>query len=520
MSVISRTLSVAFLLALATASATAATPEEIDLARNKGLAWLFANQQGDGSWKIPLSNLQAQPTAAVLEAYINAGVSHGYSFATAQAWLSNADPQSTDSLSRKCMALYRTGSNTATLITRLINMRHISTKSWGAYDQYYASFPDTSLALDALAITNTSYTDTGTSLGFISNRQNADGGWSYTSIYGEPGTSVSRVIPTSHNIATLSRYKTKGWNVDANITNGVNWLVARQKADGGFTDDLAATTGNPYETALAYLALIEAQNAGNAAAVAAQTNRDNARNFIIAQQQADGSWSGDPLSTALALQTLPTATLVDSDNDGIPDTVEALLLTNPEVADGRNLVKGNGDSVTGINTTVLLATIPVNRAFNMPLTVSGGTAPYTWSITSNGLPEGLLLGSSTGVISGIPITTGIFNFIYKVNDSVGLSSSTSSKIEVTPLPVLVRTTTVNYFDSLQAAYLAQPEGSSVTIQSRNVILNEDLTLDRDVEVFLTGGFDDVFENRTGVTTISGSLTIFGGSATVDDITIK
>ncbi len=315
------------LLSLFATTASAATPEQIDQARNKGIAWLLSNQQGDGSWKIPSSSLQTQPTAAALEAYINAGVNHGYSFASAQAWLTNVDSQSADSLSRQSTALYRTGASTTTLMARLINMRHLSTKSWGAYDQYYPSFPDTSLALDALAITNTSYTDTGTSLGFISSRQNSDGGWSFTSIYGEPGTSVSRSIPTSYNIATLSRYKAKGWSVDTNITNGVNWLVARQKTDGGFADGPAATIGSSYETALAYLALSEAKKAGNVAAVAAQAAMDNARNFLIAKQQTDGSWSGDPLSTSLTLQTLPTTILADSDNDGIPDVVESLLLT-------------------------------------------------------------------------------------------------------------------------------------------------------------------------------------------------
>lgn len=515
---------VGVLFCLLATSATAATQAEIDLARNKGIAWFYINQKGDGSWKIP-GGLQTQPTAAALEALLNSGITRGRFVAMAQSWLTNTVSQSTDSLSRQSIALYKSGANIAPLMTRLINMRHLRTKSWGAYNQYFGSFPDTPLALDALVITNTTYADTGASLGFICGKQNTDGGWSFTSISGEPGTSVSRVIPTAHNIATMGRYKTKGWSINTNITNGVNWLIARQKGDGGFADDLTATVGSPYETALAYIALNEAKKAGNAAAVAAQSVMDNALNFLIAQQQAGGSWNnGDPLATALALQTLPTVTLTDTDNDGIPDGVEALLFTNPAMADGRNLVGGNGQNISGITAPVLLASIPVNRAFSMSLTVNGGTAPYNWSLLSGSLPAGLSLGNSlgnsTGIISGTPTATGTFNFLYKVSDISGLYATTTSQIRVNPQPVMVLLPVIHYFDTLQLAYADQPDGGSATIQTRDVVLNEDLTFDREVTVLLGGGYDDIFTNRTGTTTLTGSLTIIGGSVAVDNITIQ
>ncbi|HEX7363995.1 MAG TPA: Ig domain-containing protein [Dehalococcoidia bacterium] len=51
--------------------------------------------------------------------------------------------------------------------------------------------------------------------------------------------------------------------------------------------------------------------------------------------------------------------------------------------------------------------------------VSGGTTPYTWSMTSGNLPSGITLGSSTGYISGIPEkgTAGTYSFIIGVTDS-------------------------------------------------------------------------------------------------------
>ena len=40
--------------------------------------------------------------------------------------------------------------------------------------------------------------------------------------------------------------------------------------------------------------------------------------------------------------------------------------------------------------------------YSLTLTASGGTAPYTWSVTAGSLPLGLTLNSASGVITGIP----------------------------------------------------------------------------------------------------------------------
>lgn len=121
MPVIARAFAVVFLCAFSF-EAMAATQEEIDQARNKGLAWFYVNQKGDGSWKTA-GGLQTQSTAAALEALLNAGITRGRPFAMAQSWLANADQISTDSISRQCIALYRSGSAVTSLIARLTAMR-------------------------------------------------------------------------------------------------------------------------------------------------------------------------------------------------------------------------------------------------------------------------------------------------------------------------------------------------------------------------------------------------------------
>ena len=65
----------------------------------------------------------------------------------------------------------------------------------------------------------------------------------------------------------------------------------------------------------------------------------------------------------------------------------------------------------------------VNVAYSDQLTVTGGTSPYTWSVSAGTLPPGLTLGASTGLLSGTPTTAGTYSFTVKVTDHCGLSDT-------------------------------------------------------------------------------------------------
>lgn len=434
MSVARYILLVAVLLCSLAAQANAATQQQLDDARAKGLAWLIQNQKGDGSWQMA-SGLKIQPTAAVLDAFLNAGVKSGYSFASGVAWLGNAEALSVDALARQSRTLYRCGLNVDTLMKRLDTMVYGFNKSWGAYANYYGSFPDTSLAVDAVVMTNTATnakTYLATSASFITGKQIANNnGWGYTPL--EPVAAQNRLIPTAQNVIALSHYKKLSAGVDANITRALTWLITQQKTDGGFADDPNASSGNAHETALAYQALNEAKLIGNTLALNSSSVMNAAQDFLITRQASNGSWGGDILMTALALQTLPSTVLVDTDKDGLPDVVEAILGTNQFVVDSRSLVIGNGDGENGITAPVLVATALQHHYFYTTLTVKGGTPPYTWSILSGSLPDGIYLGPTAGTVYGTPLVAGVFNFIYQVKDEFSATTATVGKIEVEPL---------------------------------------------------------------------------------------
>jgi CSLREA domain-containing protein len=70
--------------------------------------------------------------------------------------------------------------------------------------------------------------------------------------------------------------------------------------------------------------------------------------------------------------------------------------------------------------TVNPATLPDGDPgvfYTQTIIASGGVAPFTFSITAGSLPTGLALNSTTGVISGVPTTVGIFTFTVTAFDA-------------------------------------------------------------------------------------------------------
>jgi hypothetical protein len=72
-------------------------------------------------------------------------------------------------------------------------------------------------------------------------------------------------------------------------------------------------------------------------------------------------------------------------------------------------------AVLTIVTSRQLNSSSLNTAFSETLTASGGVPPYSW--TANGLPAGLTLNASSGLLAGIPTAAGTFTAVITVTDS-------------------------------------------------------------------------------------------------------
>lgn len=441
MSPIIHRISVAFLFVTFLPAATAATTAQIDTARAKGLWWLITHQNSDGRWK-SAGGMEIQPTAAAIEAMTNAGVKQGFAYGKAVAWLGNADAPSVDSLSRKIMALKGAGGNEKADLDRLLLWKNDTlVASWGAYDQFDTSYPDTPLALGAIRIGQYTYTNqTNNLLNSVYCRilpaQRSDGSWPYIqpSSTTPANTLTGAILPTAYTLLELQAIRVAtGWDVNTcgtsrslltAINNGVSWLLTKKNPDNGFGSSGQSTV---LETVLAYqvLNLLQPANSATGAAL----------DYLIAGQDAtSGGWQNDPLQTALVLKAFPATVMADTDKDGIPNAVELLMGTNPNVADGRNLAAGNGQSVAGVTVPLVLASAYLNQPFNLNLTATGGTVPYAWAITTGALPTGLGL-SGSGAISGTPTSVGDFSFAYTVTDAVGASGTAVGQIAILRAPL-------------------------------------------------------------------------------------
>jgi hypothetical protein len=80
--------------------------------------------------------------------------------------------------------------------------------------------------------------------------------------------------------------------------------------------------------------------------------------------------------------------------------------------------------------TLTTTTLPggtVGKSYLTALHASSGTKPYSWKLSGGTLPAGLSLVASTGVISGKPTTTGIYNFTANVTDTTSSRPQTATK---------------------------------------------------------------------------------------------
>lgn len=67
----------------------------------------------------------------------------------------------------------------------------------------------------------------------------------------------------------------------------------------------------------------------------------------------------------------------------------------------------------------------VGNAYTSTLAVTGGTAPFTWTLFGGVLPTGLSLNAGTGVVSGIPTAVETPTAVFTVTDSTGKAATGS-----------------------------------------------------------------------------------------------
>ena len=179
--------------------------------------------------------------------------------------------------------------------------------------------------------------------------------------------------------------------------------------------------------------------------------------LTITSTAAAGATSNQPYSTTLSatggtapytwsVTGLPTGLSLGSNGiiSGTPSVTGTFSLA-VTVTDSQSPAKTASVSLP-LSVTAAIAPLTItsttfagatsNHSYSATLSATGGTAPYTWSVS--GLPAGLSLGGN-GVIAGTPTAAGTFSVTATVTDSQSTAKTASATI---PLVVVVPTLTI------------------------------------------------------------------------------
>ena len=146
-----------------------------------------------------------------------------------------------------------------------------------------------------------------------------------------------------------------------------------------------------------------------------------------------------PYLWSITQGALPTGLKLDPNTGIISGSVTSPGVFNFTVlvtdADGRTanntFTISTATAATSLSiSTSSLPSANVGAAYNQPLTGSGGSLPYTWSIVGGSLPPGIALDSATGYLSGTVGGLGDYNFIVQLVDGNQLVSTKTLGITV------------------------------------------------------------------------------------------
>ncbi|MBI3408028.1 MAG: Ig-like domain repeat protein [Planctomycetes bacterium] len=195
-----------------------------------------------------------------------------------------------------------------------------------------------------------------------------------------------------------------------------------------------------------------------------------------------------------------------------PNQLTVTFSAQPSVGSLTAIVTSNGVSsgaavqVASV-VTIDLSALPnwtINQTYTPSVTATGGTGPFTFTVTGGGLPNGLML-NTDGTFAGAPTALGTFNFTITATQSAFASGSRVYSVTINDVPTVSNLTVT--------AWTRGKSGFTGTMTISGGTPPHVITASSNIPTGLTPVLAGNTISFTGTPTVAGT---FNGSITIKD----
>ncbi len=273
------------------------------------------------------------------------------------------------------------------------------------------------------------------------------------------GTAYQQAFTTSGGVAPYSYVLTGALPSGVAFDAGTGVLSGTPTQSGSFALTLTvtdSTTGTPASVVQNYTLQVATPALTLTPAAGALTPTTAGSAYQVAFAAGGGV---APYTFAVTTGTLPAGLVLDAATGRLSGTPSAVGTVAFSVT-ATDSTRGTPAAVTQAYTlsvaapvlTLTPATLPAGlfaNAYQQQLSTSGGTAPYTYAVTTGALPGGLALAAS-GALTGTPTAAGAFAFTVTATDALGFTGTRDYTVQVTQRPDPTRDPEVRGLLSAQA----------------------------------------------------------------------
>ena len=256
---------------------------------------------------------------------------------------------------------------------------------------------------------------------------------------GTTGTAYSQTVTASGGSAPYS-YAVISGSLPTGLTlnAGTGAITGTPTVTGSFTFTVQATDAQPNTGQRSYTVQIGA----NILTIAPTTLPNGTRNVPYSQTVTASGGTG-PYTYAVTSGALPAGLSLNASTGaitGTPTGTGASAFTITATDSLANIgSRAYAVNIGTVSLTVNPATLPApinGRPYSQTVTATGGTGPYTFTISAGALPAGLTLNATTGVISGTTTALTTASFTVQATDANGNIGSRAYTMTSRPDPAL------------------------------------------------------------------------------------